>query len=179
MNIDRKTGVVRIQYVLEPVSLYSPMSGTVNSVVPGLSAVLNSSGVTIPGVAGFGPVRWGALKTGEPEKNSIMLLNEPLSQSMVESFLEAGVSGVIAPSISSLTLVDFLGGDPGVILTGDEKIPFSVVILRGIGSCQLEKGVYTDLLKLEGSNCILFTTTRMRAGVERPMVLIQSESGED
>lgn len=178
LNIDRKTGIVRIQYVLEPVTLHSPMAGIVSNVAPSLSATLSSHGVSVQGVAGFGPVRWGKLKTGKPDKNCIMLLNQPLTLPMIQSFIEAGVSGVVTPSISSLTLVDFLGGDPGVILTGDEDIPFSIVILRGIGGRKLEEGIHTDLLKLTGSNCVLFTTTRMRAGVERPMVLIQPESGE-
>jgi hypothetical protein len=103
----------------------------------------------------------------------VLLLNEPLNSSMIAEAAQAGVAGIIAPSISAADLVSYLGEEPGVILTGGEDLPFSIVILRGIGRVGLEGSVYDSLLRYEGENCVLFTTTRLRAGVERPFVLLQ------
>lgn len=174
LDIDRKTGIVKVQYVLEPVQMLSPISGQVAGVIPGMSAVISSTGATVQGIAGFGGVRWGNLSVGEPEKDAVLLLQNPLSSMMIESAIEAEVSGIIAPSISGADLVSFLGEEPGVILTGDEDLPFSLILLRGIGNIPLEQDVYESLASYQGGNCAMFTTTRLRAGVERPLLLIQS-----
>jgi len=174
IDVDRKTGIVKIQYLLEPVIMYSPMGGTVAEVDPVMGATLWSRGAVVHGVAGFGPVRWGRLTSGLPEKGCVLLINEPLTSEAIRGAVEAGVSGVITPSISAENLVEFLGEEPGVILTGGEDLPFSLVILRGIGRIGLERSVYESILGYEGENCALFTTTRLRAGVERPFVLMQS-----
>ncbi len=175
IDVNKKTGIVTVQYVLDPVQMKSPMAGRVKKVLPGLSVTLASSGISLNGVVGFGPVRWGPLKVDAPERGCIMLLNHSLTRDDIREYTEAGVSGVIVPSVSSVPLVELLDGEPGVILTGDESIPFSLVVLRGIGKQALEPEIFSRMSSYSGCNCILFTTTRIRAGVERPQVLIQPE----
>jgi hypothetical protein len=72
-------------------------------------------------------------------------------------------------------LVNFLGEEPGVILTGSEDIPLSLIILGGMGELPMDKDLFAALSLNTGRNCVLFTTTRLRAGVERPFVLIQTK----
>ena len=175
LDIDRKTGVVKIQYVLEPVRMHSPIAGKVTAVDPKMSATISSTGAVVQGTAAFGAVRWGELAVGEPRRGCIMLLRKTLTSSYITSAVEAGVSGVVAPSVSAADLVDFLGEEPGVILTGDEDLPFSLMLLRGVGDVELEEDVYNAMASGAGGNCALFTTTRLRAGVERPFLLLQDK----
>lgn len=174
LDIDRKTGVVKIQYVLEPVPMHSPISGRVTAVDPKISATIISTGAIIQGTAAFGPTRWGKLALGEPRNGCVMLVEEPLSASYISAAVETGVSGIVAPSVSAIDLVNYLGKEPGVILTGDEDLPFSLMLLRGAGDVHMEKNVFEALASLAGGNCALFTTTRLRAGVERPFLLLQT-----
>ena len=174
-EIDRKTGLVTIQYNLDPVEMLSPIQGTVAEVNPVMSASLRYSGLTVPGIAGFGKLRWGALTVDTFRKDSVVLLNRKFTSDLVEQAVGAGVAGVIAPCMEGADLVGFLGEEPGVILTGSEDIPFSLILLSGVGDAFLENEVYRKLKRNAGSNCVLFTTTRMRAGVERPFVLVQTQ----
>ncbi|MCD6589508.1 MAG: glutamate mutase L [Candidatus Fermentibacteraceae bacterium] len=174
-GIDRKTGIVTIQYNLDPVEMLSPIQGTVTEVNPVMSASLKFSGLTVQGVAGFGKLRWGTLTVDSFRKGSIVLLNRKFTSDLVEQAVDAGVAGVIAPCMEGADLVGFLGEEPGVILTGSEDIPFSLILLSGVGDASLENEVLRKLKRNAGSNCVLFTTTRMRAGVERPLVLVQTQ----
>jgi len=174
-EIDRKTGLVTIQYNLDPVEMLSPIHGTVAEVNPVMSASLRYSGLTVPGIAGFGKLRWGALTVDTFRKDSVVLLNRKFTSDLVEQAVDARVAGVIAPCMEGADLVGFLGEEPGVILTGSEDIPFSLILLSGVGDASLDNEVYRKLKRNAGSNCVLFTTTRMRAGVERPFVLVQTQ----
>jgi hypothetical protein len=175
-EINSKTGFVTVQYVLEPLGMHTPVEGRVEAFNPSMSAVISFRGAMVPGIAGFGRLRWGKLSVEKPLPGSVMLLSGPLDGRMVAVARDAGVSGVVAPSVSAGCLVDFLGEEPGVIHTGDEDLPFSLIILRGVGGLEMEKEAYDALTEYEGLNCAMFTTTRLRAGVERPFVLLQRGS---
>jgi uncharacterized protein (TIGR01319 family) len=175
VDINKKTGIVTIQYILEPVNMFSPMHGIVTQVDPVMSAFLGSSGLTVPGIAGFGKTRWGKLVTGTPVSNSVLLTDKSLTALQLNQAIQAGAAGIIAPSMEAKELVNFLGEEPGVILTGSEDIPLSLIILGGMGELPMDKDLFAALSLNTGRNCVLFTTTRLRAGVERPFVLIQTK----
>ncbi|MCK5842846.1 MAG: hypothetical protein KAH31_11790, partial [Candidatus Sabulitectum sp.] len=176
LEIDRKTGIVTIQYILEPVDIQSPMRGVVTDVDPVMSAVIRSRGLVVPGIAGFGKLRWGRLKVRSLEKGAVVLIDKPLSSSCLAKAVEAGVAGIIAPSMEGGDLVEFLGEEPGVILTGSEDLPLSLILLHGIGNVSMDKSLFDSFAGNAGRNCVMFTTTRLRAGVERPFVLLQTET---
>ncbi len=175
LKIDRDTGIVTIQYILKPVNVYSPMYGLITHVNPVMSAIVKSRGLIVPGIAGFGKTRWGKLSLNSFEKKTIVLLQKPLTAAMIKQAIKAEVAGVIAPSMAGMDLVNYLGQEPGVILTGTEDIPFSLILLKGIGNTFLEKNFYEQLSRNASKNCVLFTTTRLRAGVERPLILMQTQ----
>ncbi|MCD4708362.1 MAG: glutamate mutase L [Candidatus Sabulitectum sp.] len=174
LEIDRKTGIVTIQYILKPVHIYSPMRGEITAVNPTMAARIRSRGLIVPGIAGFGRMRWGKLAIDSLDKDAVVLLDKPLTSFFIQKAVEAGVAGVIAPSISGRDLVEFLGEEPGVILTGSEDLPLSLIITGGMGSVLMDKGLFDSISRNVGCNCVLFTTTRLRAGVERPFVLLQT-----
>jgi hypothetical protein len=176
-EIDRKTGIVTIQYNLDPVEMLSPIQGNVAEVNPVMSASLRYSGLTVPGVAGFGKLRWGVLTVDTFRKDSVVLLHRKLTSDLVSQAVDAGVAGVIAPSMEGADLVEFLGEEPGVILTGAEDLPFSLILLSGVGNVSPEKEDFRQLERNAGCNCVMFTTTRLRAGVERPFLLVQTQEG--
>lgn len=176
LEIDRKTGIVTIQYILEPVDMHSPMRGVVTAVDPVMSACVRSRGLIVPGIAGFGKLRWGRLIVRSLEKGAVVLIDKPLNLSCLAKAVEAGVAGIIAPSMEGMDLVEFLGEEPGVILTGTEELPLSLILLHGIGNVSMDKALFDSFAGNAGRNCVMFTTTRLRAGVERPFVLLQTET---
>ncbi len=174
-EINKKTGIVTIQYNLTPVNIYSPMKGVVSAIDPLMSATVKSRGLFIPGVVGFGKIRWGKLSVGAMRKDSVVLLDCKLTPALIEEATRESVAGIIAPSMEGIDLVGFLEEEPGVILTGTENLPFSLILLQGMGDLKMEQNSFESLSSNSGRNCVLFTTTRLRAGVERPFVLLQTE----
>ncbi len=173
-KIDKKTGIVTIQYVLDPTEVFSPMFGEVSEADEDMKVILASKGTTLPGIAGFGKIAYGNLSDGTMLEGAIVLLKTSLTQVLVYEAIENKVAGIIAPSIGGTDLIDFLGSEPGVILTGTEDLPFSLLVLKGIGNQTLEAAEYSQFSNFIGKNCVLFTTTRLRAGVERPYLFIQT-----
>ena len=139
-----------------------------------MKVVLSSRGLKLPGIAGFGKTAYGKLSDGKMFEGAIVLLKTSLSQVFIDEAIEKKIAGIIAPSISGVDLIEFLGSEPGVILTGTENLPFSLLILKGIGDQTLESVEYGYFSNFFGENCVLFTTTRLRAGVERPYLFIQT-----
>lgn len=175
IEIDRKSGIVTIQYVLEPTEIVSPIQGKVTEADTSLKVVLSTQGAKVSGVVGFGKTAYGNLSAGKLVKDSVILLRTPLTKALIEEAIEAKVSGIIAPSVQGVDLVEYLGFEPGVVLTGSEVLPFSLIVMKAIGNQKFTDSEYNSLSKYSGKNCVLFTTTRLRAGVERPYLFMQSE----
>ncbi len=174
LEINKNTGIVKIQYVVKPTYFYSPIAGLVSDTDKSMKVVLSSRGLKLPGIAGFGKTAYGKLSDGKMFEGAIVLLKTSLSQVFIDEAIEKKIAGIMAPSISGVDLIEFLGSEPGVILTGTENLPFSLLILKGIGDQTLESVEYGYFSNFFGENCVLFTTTRLRAGVERPYLFIQT-----
>jgi len=92
------------------------------------------------------------------------------------------INGLVCNTVSYGCLKKFLGKDIGVALTGNEDIPFSLIILHGFSRCvkghdsttpnpsNLEGNCYKEFT---GKYALLKPYTQIRAGATRPSVYIQ------
>ncbi len=173
-EIDKRGGTVTVQYVTEPVRLMSPLHGKVSGVVPEHSLTVSFRGVRTEGVLGLGKDVYGTLST-VPGKGVLMLLEtSPTSEDIVRAE-GAGTKALICPGIQGEVVSGYLGSDPGVILTGGEELPVSILAVSGIGSKGFSPETWRKLSAMSGNHGAVFTTTRIRAGVERPWFLSEHE----
>lgn len=172
--IDRTNGTVTVQFVTNPVKLVSPLHGTVSGVVPGHSLRVSFRGVRTEGVLGLGKDVCGALST-VPGKGVLMLVNKTLTSEDIARAEGAGAVALICPGIPGEVVSGYLGGDPGVILTGGEDIPVSILAVSGVGNAGFGADEWRSLSAMTGNHGAVFTTTRIRAGVERPWFLSEQE----
>jgi hypothetical protein len=60
----------------------------------------------------------------------------------------------------------------GVALTGDEQIPFAIILTEGFGRIDMNPKYAKFFEKAEGKQASISARTQIRAGVTRPMVII-------
>jgi len=87
--------------------------------------------------------------------------------------------GVIAPAgaggIVDRDLIDFLGHDIGVAITGHEDIPITVIVTEGFGRMTMAHRTFELLQSLSGRMASINGATQIRAGVMRPEIVVPSD----
>ena len=170
----------------ETIDLTAYLSGTVVEVMSGEGVVVQAEGAFIQGIFGIGGERAGEIKivSKSPEANlgesditgdlagKIIVGGGNISGAALRKASQVGVSGIIVGGIIDMDLVEFLGYDIGVAVTGDENISLTLIITEGFGAIAMARRTYDLLASLEGKSASLNGATQIRAGVIRPEVII-------
>src|SRR6185369_13664114 len=69
-------------------------------------------------------------------------------------------------------LIDFLGYDIGVAITGHEAINLTLILTEGFGSIRMADRTFKLLQSLEGQTASINGATQIRAGVIRPELIV-------
>ncbi len=179
-NIDADKGTVTIQYKNEPFRIYANVCGKVIDVEENLSATIQYIGSRLNGIIGFGSERTSNMQIfHEPvlyEKatyhDKILICFNKISYDFLKTCAEKDVAGVIAPSIDNKDLVEFLGEEIGVALTGNESIPFPIILTEGFGNFRMN-AVYENFFKeYQNKKIYMNGHTQIRAGVVRPQIIV-------
>lgn len=180
-KIDTKKGTVTIQYDLEPVALRSFVRGRVSKIKEGYAAWIKGKGAIAYGIIGFGGEVSGELvflknttDLNPSYKGKIAVTTGPIDEAFLRKAVALEVAGIVAPSIHNADWVRFSGEELGVALTGDEHIPFTLILTEGFGSFEMNKTYMDFFKKSEGKLASLSGRTQIRAGVTRPMVIIST-----
>ena len=176
-EINTTTGVVTICYDKPPFRKYSLCYGKVESIVNNQEVVLNVKAVKIEGKIGFGNDVGGKLIMYNDDNisaGSIIFANNCVTFHDLLIFKESGIGGLVCNNISYSCLKKYLNKDVGVALTGNEILPFPIIILRGFTSefVNLETSLF-DLYV--GNYALLKPQTQIRAGAIRPAVYLMKK----
>jgi len=175
-EIDTKKGTVTVQYDINPVKMYCHVSGTVSEILPDHMVRVKGRGTRLNGVIGFGGNNSGILtkidSVGQFQKNCIAFSTVPIDLEFLKLASDAGVSGIIAPSIPASDWVRYNGEELGVAITGDEDIPFTLILTSGFGSFEMDEKCAEFLENSIGKYAGISGITQIRAGVTRPMVIV-------
>ncbi|NOQ21984.1 MAG: hypothetical protein GQ565_04950, partial [Candidatus Aegiribacteria sp.] len=104
-EIDTRNGTVTVQYDINPVKMFCHVSGTVSEILPDHMVRVKGKGTRLNGVIGFGGENSGILtgidsaRDGQFKKNCIAFSIVPIDLEFLKQASDAGVSGIIAPSI--------------------------------------------------------------------------------
>ncbi|HNX00059.1 MAG TPA: glutamate mutase L [Candidatus Cloacimonadota bacterium] len=177
-NIDWKAGSLTIQYLHDPHVLMSHINGIVKEIRDEREFILEYEGIVIPGIIGFGKDDSGILQWSETPAISndftdkILVYPHSPTLDVLERFAKVGIGGLIIPSIDGNVISAYIDEEIGVALTGNEKIPFPVIIMNGFGDLSFDREVQDLLKKNIGKNAYLRPKTQIRAGVIRPQTII-------
>ena len=86
-----------------------------------------------------------------------------------------GAVALVTGSIDDRTLAEYLGFDLGVAITGDEKVPMTVILTEGFGNLPMSDRILETLRPHDGAAASVNGTTQVRAGAVRPEVVVCTE----
>ncbi|MBP7205393.1 MAG: glutamate mutase L [Candidatus Cloacimonetes bacterium] len=173
-DIDNQAGTLIITYIHSPMEFRAHVGGVVKNVVPGQSLEIAFQGIKLEGKVAFGSACHGAFKLLDSDdafgeiRNKIVALSFSPDLNALKRLAKEGVRGVVCYAIDATELTGWLEFEPGVINTGNEDLPFAIMVLNSFSAEPMP-----EILRkfLSGQNfAYLNPHTRIRAGVVRPFI---------
>ncbi len=168
-----------------PLDVEAYVEGIVRRVLPEEGVVVETAGAFIQGIFGIGGERRGAIKVvaSSPDERiepsaldascegKIVVVGSVATAGILRRAEEVGVVGLVSGGIVDADLIDYLGYDIGVAITGHEDIPLTLIITEGFGPMRIADKTFELLQELEGQEASLNGATQIRAGVMRPEII--------
>jgi hypothetical protein len=187
--ISNITGNVGIREAPLPVEIQAYLPGRITQVLAGEGVEITAEGAFIQGIFGIGGERRAPLKIvssgpdqplTEADLNSshagkVIVGGSNISGGALRKAAELGVVGIVVGGIIDKDMVDYLGYDIGVAITGHENIPLTMVLTEGFGTIAMSTRTFELLKSLEGKQASICGATQIRAGVIRPEVIVADE----
>jgi len=191
-TISSITGNVGIRMLPTPVDLSAYLEGNVAEVLDREGVVIEAEGALIQGIFGVGGERTGqiAVISKSPDdvlgadqisadhKGKILVGGKNVTGDALRKAAGLGVVGVIAGGVVDKELIDFLGYDIGVAITGQENITLSLMVTEGFGSIAMAQRTFDLLRDLNGKSASMNGATQIRAGVIRPEIIVPRPASE-
>lgn len=191
-SVSRVTGQVILRGPARPVEVVAYVDGTVVDVMPGEGVRVESRGAFVQGIFGVGGECWGALEVlaDSPEARldpgqiddrcggKIIVGGAVLTQAVIERAQTCGAVAVIGGCIRDHELRNLLGYDLGVAITGSEDLGITIVITEGFGEISMAQKTFSILRECSGREASVSGATQIRAGVQRPEIVVPDLDGE-
>ena len=188
-NISDVTGQVVIREPSTPVQTWGYIDGQVIEVMENEGVVIETWGTLIQGIFGIGGETVGQLQTivsspNQPltpeliqtdHEGQILVGGSTVDRQTVEFAIDKGVKGIVCGGIDDRELYQLLGYELGVAITGSENIGLTLMITEGFGQISMARQTFDLLLHRQGMKASLNGTTQIRAGVQRPEIVIPLE----
>jgi hypothetical protein len=168
------------------------IKGTVTKILPQEGVVITTKGAFIQGIFGVGGERCGTIMkaTKSPDepltmenlpkdiKDKILVVGNTVAAPVLRKISEEGAKGVICGGIINEELASFLGYEIGVAITGHEDINITIVVTEGFGTMNMAERTFKLLGELEGKRSSINGATQVRAGAQRPEIIVPLSESE-
>ncbi len=185
-TISGVSGNVGVRQAPLPIDLTAYLSGTVAETMPGEGVVVETEGALIQGIFGIGGERVGEIlmvsdlpesdlteaEISETQAGKIIVGGANISGAALRKAAALGITGIVVGGIVDKDLIEFLGYDIGVAITGHENISLTLVITEGFGTIAMARRTFELLKSLQGRSASINGATQIRAGVIRPEVIV-------
>ncbi|HTR97626.1 MAG TPA: hypothetical protein VMH61_06960 [Candidatus Acidoferrales bacterium] len=188
-SVSAVTGQLVLREPPIPVEMTAYVSGTVVELLPGEGVRIEARGAILQGIFGVGGETFGAIEPvgsgpGDelrrehlrPEHRGKVLVGGAYVG--IEALLaarEAGAVAVVVGGFDDRDLRELLGRDLGVAITGGENIGLTLVLTEGFGRIPMALRTWELLGSHRGRAASVSGATQIRAGVQRPEILIPHE----
>ncbi|MBI4243570.1 MAG: hypothetical protein HY606_05725 [Planctomycetes bacterium] len=189
-NISSITGQVLVREPPQDVKLNAYISGVIKEVYPKSGVLVEAQASFIQGIFGIGGENFGELSClvenpgdslpsgaiNEKVRGKVVVVGKIVTKDHIQNAIKNGVKCLIAGGVYDLDIKEILGYEIGVAITGNENIPITVVITEGFGELAIAERTFKLLKQHSGKLCAINGTTQIRAGVQRPEIIIPLES---
>ncbi|MDA0837723.1 MAG: hypothetical protein O3B01_20715 [Planctomycetota bacterium] len=184
------TGHLGIRRPPSGIEVNAYLSGRVVAVDDGQGVTIEARGAFIQGIFGVGGERHGKIKfvcespdevvdsiDGDLE-GKILIAGAQVTQRVLRQAASGGAVGVVAGGIMDNDLGEFVGEEIGVAITGDEDVPFTLIVTEGFGRIQMAGRTFALLRQQEGRFGAINGATQIRAGALRPEIIVPLLTGQ-
>ena len=189
-------GHIGIRQPAIPLEVVAYLDGEIVATEATKSVTVFTKGALIQGIFGVGGERQGVIFSLDTARdavvtpadlsslkgklqNAILIGGASFSSEALLLLREEGVQAVVTGSIDADTLRDFVGFEIGVSITGDEEVPFTLIVTEGFGSLALSERIVGLSKKLHGHQASVNGATQVRAGAIRPEVVVPKSGGRN
>jgi len=163
-----------------PVPVSASLSGRVVEAVPGDRVTILTAGTLVQGVFGLGGETHGLLHVltrgpaGIPA-GAVVVTPHRATGDLIRTCIDAGARALVAPGCH-LRELEILGcrpapDNPDPFGRG-ARVPLTLVLTEGFGDTVMSDRLYRALVSLDGREASVSGYTQLRAGVERPEVVV-------
>lgn len=184
--ISEVSGHVGIREPSIPLTLNAYVRGKVTEIIEEEGVVIETKGAFIQGIFGVGGESHGDLcliasspddpitaeDIGKDLSGKIAIGGSLVTYDALMKAAELGVKGVIVGGVKDEDLIEFVGREIGVAITGHEELPFPLIITEGFGRMRMAERTFYLLKSLEGMEASINGATQIRAGVIRPEIIV-------
>ncbi|HRK21328.1 MAG TPA: hypothetical protein PLX06_05945 [Fimbriimonadaceae bacterium] len=190
-SVSEVTGSVLVREAPIPVDVKAYIRGKVADVMPEEGAVIETRGAMVQGIFGIGGERVGTIHVAvsgpdqvlhadnihEEHRGKILVAGSGFSFDALAKADKLGVVGLVAGGVRDNDLIQYLGYDIGVAITGQESTNLTLVVTEGFGYLNMAKRTFDLLHSLEGKEASINGATQIRAGVIRPELIVPLDLG--
>ena len=168
------------------------IKGVVSKILPGEGVEMTARGAYIQGIFGVGGERQGEIVmavdgpdaelTGDrlpaDLSGKIVVGGCGVSADVLRRCNDAGAAGVIVGGVVNEELAKFLGYEIGVAITGHEDVSTTLIVTEGFGLMTMARRTFELLRSLEGRRASINGATQIRAGAQRPEIIVPLDESE-
>jgi hypothetical protein len=154
--------------------------------MPEDGVVIETEGAFVQGIFGVGGERQGVVRVradspdqdltadriDESCKGAVVVGGRQITPDAIRKATQVGAAALVAGCVVDRQLIDFVGHDIGVAITGQEEVPLTLIITEGFGSIPMAQRTFDLIKALEGKSASVNGRTQIRAGVIRPEVIV-------
>jgi hypothetical protein len=191
-SYNRITGQAVLREPPIPVAINAYLKGTVTGILKNEGVIVESNATFVQGIFGIGGETRGEIKVmtagpadeltedliDESCRDKILLGGSFVSYKTLNKAIHTGVKAIIVGGFDDKDLIEFLGYDLGVAITGHEKKGITLILTEGFGRMSMAGETFKLLKSREGMMASVNGATQIRAGVMRPEVIIPTEKPE-
>jgi hypothetical protein len=192
-SVSGLTGQIIVRQHNIPLEINAYIKGKVVKVVPEKGAVIETKAAFIQGIFGFGGENHGEIavvvgspdellteeKVGPEHQGKVIVGGSGITSEAYKKALEVGVKGIVVGGLDVEDLIEILGEDIGVAITGEENIDITVIATEGFGALPVSERTFNLLKNMEGRMSSINGATQIRAGVLRPEIIIPYDSPDE
>lgn len=185
------TGNVLVREPSIPIDVTAYLNGVVAEVMDGDGAIIETRGAMVQGIFGVGGERNGPIRVAvsdreellesgaiqDSDAGAILIGGSGVTLDALKRASDIGVKGIVVGGIRDVDLIDFLGYDIGVAITGQENINLTLMCTEGFGYLAMAARTFKLLSSLRGKSASINGATQIRAGVIRPEIVVPLEAG--
>lgn len=191
-SISEITGNVLVREPSIPIEMKAYMTGIVKATMPEEGVIIETRGGMVQGIFGVGGERNGIIRMAvdDPsvrleashilpdDEGKILVGGSGVTMECLVKANELKVAGIIVGAVRDVDLIQFLGYDIGVAITGQEEINTTILATEGFGQLTMAERTFKLLKSLEGRRASMNGATQIRAGVIRPEIIVPQEGSE-